>query len=494
MQQTAVEKDVVWKPNPGPQRRFVATAADECLYGGAAGGGKSSALVALTARWLHDRDFRALLLRRKTTDLIDLLDKARRVFPRLPLGGRENLTSRTWNFASGAWVRFNHCEHDSDALAYGGQEYNVIGFDELTHFSEYQYREIRSRLRTTRPDLPTYTRATSNPGGPGHEWVFRRWGAWLDPQYECEGLAPRFLDGVRMPGAKPGELLWFLPGEKPTDPERVVAPNTLGSQSRTFIPARLEDTPQLAHDRGYRAKLRDLDPVRRAQLELGDWRARPAPKMYWDREKVSHLDAAPSDVAARVRCWDLAASVNGDFTVGARACITHAGLVVLEHVTRFRGTPHDVRARFKTLAAEDLRMDSRTVQWIPQDPGQAGSDQVLSYQNDNPGVTIRARRPTGEKFVRFGPASARAAAGNLALVRGPWNDDLHAELEGAPLYPNDDQMDALSDCVAVLTGAVPASYEDVADVNISRRDNGSDIAALWDIHERDALSDAGYER
>lgn len=492
MQQQAVEQSVVWKPNAGPQRRFVATAADECLYGGAAGGGKSSALVALPARWLHDRDFRALILRRRTTDLLDLLDKARKIYPRLPLGGRENLTSRTWHFASGAWVRFNHCEHESDALSYGGQEYNVAGFDELTHFTEFQYREIRSRLRTTRPDLPTFTRATSNPGGPGHEWVFKRWGAWLDPRYECEGLAHRFVDGVRMPPAKPGELLWFLQGEKPTDPERVVAPHTPGAQSRTFIPARLEDTPQLAHDAGYRAKLRDLDPVRRAQLELGDWGARPAPKTYWDRQKVLHMDVAPKDVVARVRCWDFASSPTGDFTVGAKACITAGGLVVIEHVIRFRGTPHDVRACFKMLAREDVRNDPQCAQWIPQDPGQAGVDQVHSYQNDNPGITIRARRPTGEKLVRFGPASARAAAGNLALVRGSWNDDLHAELEGAPLYPTDDQMDAVSDCVAVLTGAVPASYEDVADVKVERREGS--IEQLWDIHERDALSDAGYGR
>jgi predicted phage terminase large subunit-like protein len=228
------------------------------------------------------------------------------------------------------------------------------------------------------------------------------------------------------------------------------------------VPARLADNPRIGPE--YRAKLMQLDPVRRAQLLDGDWLKKAAPKDLWDRAEVRHLEHAParSEVRARVRCWDFAASEadDADWTVGLRASITHAGLVVLEHMVRLRGVPSKVRAAFSRAALADRDLDPRTVQWIPLDPGQAGADQVLSYQTANPGIAIRSRRPSGDKLTRFGPASARALDGGLAVVLGPWNDALHDELEEKPEGAHDDVMDTVSDCVAVLTGAVSAEFTD----------------------------------
>lgn len=420
--------EVLWQPNPGPQTRFLASPAQEALYGGAAGGGKSAALLAAPLRWVGNPSLRVLYLRREATYLGDALDKSEALYPKL--GGRLVRSPRAvWTFPSGATVWFNHCEHESDVRNYDSFEFGLVLFDELTHFTEAQYRGIRARLRGTDPTLPYWSRAATNPGGPGHEWVFRRWGAWLDPAH------PR--------PAAPAERRWYRGDDE-------VPRGTPLALARTFVPAKLADNPKV--DPAYAAQLLDLDPVRRAQLLGGDWLVKPAARLYWDRARVTHVPGV-SDAVARVRCWDLAASPTGDWTVGVRAALTPQGVVVLEHVARFRGTPDRVHAEFARIAEGDRVHDARTVQWIPQDPGQAGVDQVRGFQNENPRVPIRTRRPTGDKVTRFGPASARAATGTLQVVTASWNADLHAELEGFPEGDYDDQADAVADAVAVLTGA-----------------------------------------
>jgi predicted phage terminase large subunit-like protein len=379
--------------------------------------------------------YRGLYLRREATYLGDAIDKSRGLYPKFGATLVQSPQVR-WTFPSGATLWMSHCAHDNDVRNFDSFEFSEVLFDELTHFTERQYRGIRARLRGVDRTLPYWSRAGTNPPSDATgEWVFARWAAWLDPKHVRHAI--------------PGERRWYVGDDE-------VTRGTPDARSRTFIPSLLSDNPHL--DPGYRAQLMQLDPLRRAQLLEGDWLKKPAPKDYWDREKVRHVDAAPTAVT-RVRCWDFAATTDGDWTVGLRACITAEKLVVVEHVIRFRGRPDEVRAKFKATAQADKKDDPSITQWIPQDPGQAGVDQVRSYQNENPGITIRARRPTGNKLVRFGPASARAMTGNLAVVRGPWLDPLHEELEAAPLGA-DDQMDTLSDAVAVLTGDVPPSLDD----------------------------------
>jgi len=426
---------VLWQPNPGPQTRFLASSASEVLYGGAAGGGKSAATIALPLRFVHNPRFNALVLRRDTPQLDDLLSKSLALYTKL--GGKLNQTTGRWVFPSGARVWFTHCQHETDVSRFDGHEFQLVCFDELTHFTERQYTQIRARIRGTDPSLPRWTRSTTNPGGPGHEWVFKRWAAWLDPK--------------TLRRATPGEQRWFAGDEE-------VAQGTPDALSRTFIPAMLSDNPHVGEE--YRAQLLSLDPVRRAQLLSGDWLARPARKDFWDRARLQVRDGIPArdEVVARVRAWDFGATADGDYTVGVRLALLRSGLVAIEDVVRFRGDPSKVRERFGAVAALDLDLDPRTVFVIPQDPGQAGVDQVASYQREFPRFTIRARRPSSDKVTRFGPVSSRALAGNLAIVRAAWNDALHDELEAFPDVTHDDQADALSDAFAEVTGQPDATY------------------------------------
>lgn len=386
-------------------------------------------LFACPLRWIHNPRYRGLYLRREAAYLGEAIDKTEQLYPKL--GGRLLRSPRiTWTFPSGATLWLNHCAHDDDVRNYDSFEFSEILFDELTHFTEPQYRGIRARLRGTDPTLPYWSRAASNPGGDGHEWVFARFSAWLDPTH------PR--------PAATAELRWHAGDDE-------AAPGAPDALSRTFIPALLADNPKI--DPVYRARLLDLDPVRRAQLRDGDWLARPAAKDFWDRARLQVREGLPlrQDVTARVRAWDLASSPTGDWTVGLRAALLRSGLVVIEDVLRFRGDPARVRAEFERMATADLELDPRCIQVIPQDPGQAGKDQVASYQRQFPRLTIRPRRPSTDKATRFGPVSSRALAGNLAIVRAAWNDALHDELETFPASSFDDQADALSDAFAEVS-------------------------------------------
>lgn len=426
-------RPILWSPNPGPQTRFLASKCSEVLYGGAAGGGKSAAAIALPLRWVSNPSFRCLYLRRESKYLGDAIDKSTRLYPQL--GARFVQSPKSiWHFASGAQVWLSHCEHERDVQNYDSFEFHLVIFEELTHFTEKQYLGIRARIRGTDPTLPRATRSTCNPGGEGHDWVFRRWGAWLDPTYSNR--------------ADSGEVRWFAPTETG---EREVESNAPLALSRTFIGAKLEDNPHVTKD--YEAQLASLDPVRRAQLRNGDWLIKPAAGLYFKRAWFgadSILDSFEGP-GTRCRYWDRAASIDGDWTVGARWCREPDGRFVVEDVVRFRGRPADVEAKILATAALD---GPQVTQVLEQDPGQAGVADVDHYVRlfASAGFACIAVRPTGDKVTRFRPTSALCERHMVRVVRGQWNNEWFAEHEAFPSKGvPDDQVDTSSGAVTFLS-------------------------------------------
>ena len=224
--------DVAFKPNPGPQTEFLAAPEKDVLYGGAAGGGKSYAMLVDPLRYAHRAQHRALILRRSMPELRELIDKSRELYPKAFKGAKFKEVDRTWKFPSGATVQFSFLEKDADVYRYQGQAYSWIGFDEITHLpTEFAWNYLASRLRTTDPEIKTYMRCTANPGGAGAHWVKKR---YIEAAPANESFSGK------------------------------------DDMTRKFIPALLDDNPYLSGT-DYKKMLASLPPVQRKQLLEGNW-------------------------------------------------------------------------------------------------------------------------------------------------------------------------------------------------------------------------------
>jgi predicted phage terminase large subunit-like protein len=466
-----------WKPNPGPQERFVACGAFEALYGGAAGGGKSEALLMAAVKYITEPSYRALLLRRSYPELKrSLIDRSHEVYGRM--GAHYSVTDKTWTFPGrgnrkqGGKVEFGQIEADRDVMKYASAEYQFIGFDELTTFTEYMYTFLISRLRST-TGIPLYLRGGTNPGGSGHEWVLRRFSPWLYPAED---------ERYRGPRAEPEERLYYRFDERMSH-EVMCSRNHPEARSRTFFPALVKDNPYL-HGSAYEKNLDGLDRLTRQRLKFGNWMARPTGGMFFKRLWFPVVAAAPAAVVVRVRYWDRAASKKkgDDFTSGVLLSLTAEGIWTVENVVRFQGRPYEVERVIKETSVADLENDPATLLFLEEEPGASGKFETEYYARQKEMVVagVRFIRPQGDKIIRANPFSAQAEVGNVRLVRGAWNNAYLEELEDFP-EGHDDQVDATSGAMrqALFFGAVKDGPK--ADVHvIDADDDSSDHCLITD--------------
>lgn len=159
-----------WQPNSAPQEAFLSYGGFEGGYGGAAGGGKSEALLMDALYGIGHPSYRAILFRRTFDELKkSLIDRARDFYPHV--GGVEHRTDHVWTFPSGAQVAFSHMADAKDHLRFDSAEFQYVGFDEVTSFYREQVLFMASRLRSSK-GIRSRLRWATNPGGIGHEWVF----------------------------------------------------------------------------------------------------------------------------------------------------------------------------------------------------------------------------------------------------------------------------------------------------------------------------------
>jgi hypothetical protein len=240
---------LVWAPNPGPQTDAYVCNADELFYGGQSGGGKTD--LGLGLALTHHK--RSLILRRVNKDALKLVERAAEI-----IGHRNGYNGQLQRWKLGdRLIEFVGCEHDDDKQRFKGDPHDLIFFDEGTDFLHSQYRFIVGWNRSADREQHCRVVVGSNPPTtPEGLWVIKHWAPWLDP------LHPR--------PAHPGELRWFTTGPDGEDAEvdgcgpHPINGEAVLARSRSYIPARLADNPDLRRT-GYAAVLAGLpEELRRA--------------------------------------------------------------------------------------------------------------------------------------------------------------------------------------------------------------------------------------
>lgn len=333
-----------------------------------------------------------------------------------------------WTFPSGATIQFGYMEHEGDWLRYQSSEFQYIGFDELTQFPQEAYLYMFSRLRRLQNStVPIRMRGATNPGGPGHSWVKKRWN---------------------------------LPSGRTHD------------RNRVFVPSRLEDNPHLDQNI-YEKSMSQLSAVTFAQLRRGDWDAQAFGGKF---DPAWFQIIEPSDIPDQVwwerdvRHWDLASSAptdsdsNPDWTAGAR-------------IIRVRKLPERTRIRLEEMGSDippppywiilhmaRTRQDAGGVEEfvsmhahtdgrhtpisIEQERGSSGKMLIDQFRRHVlPGFKVFRLWASGNKETRARPVAARAREGRVFVVAGPWVEPFLDEVglfgtKGPGIH--DDQIDAMS--------------------------------------------------
>jgi predicted phage terminase large subunit-like protein len=396
-----------------PQKVFLRTNAIEALFGGAAGGGKSSALLMAALQYVDIPGYSAILFRRTFADLSlpgALMDRFKSWVDEYD-DVHWNANSYVATFPSGARISFGYLNNTNDYLRYKGSEFQFIGMDEVTEIRESDYRYLFSRLR--RPasgplsQVPLRMRAASNPAP-----------NWVRQRFIVEGI----------------------------------------EKNRIFVPSKLTDNPGIDAD-SYRQALQALDPIERRRLEEGDWWSTTLGTLF-ERESVVIIDPEEvpmvSSAARVVRFWDLAATEpsavtpNPDWTVGT-LMLFDGGVAYVLDIKKARVRGEKVEQLLAQTAYEDGKGVAIRMEQEPGSSGKALVDQYARYVV--PGYDFQGIRSTGDKVTRARPFAAAVANGNVRVIRGAWLSDWLDELSSFPeACDHDDQVDSAVGAFTYLAG------------------------------------------
>ena len=450
--------EVVIRPQEGKQELFLSSPADICIYGGAAGGGKTYALLLECLRHVNNPQFEAVVFRQSRPQILaagGLFATSLGIYPHM--GASYVLTPNVqWRFPSGAKITFTHMFYEKEKYNFQGAQIPLLMFDELTHFSEAQFFYMLSRNRSTCGVKP-YVRATCNPDT--DSWVadFIEW--WINQ--ETGYAIPERLGVLRYFYRIEGELIWGKSIEELTEKCTGVegfSPDLC--KSVTFIASSVYDNEALLRiDPGYLANLHGLPLVEKERLLMGNWKIRPAAGLYFKHSQTRIVREVPDKIEVICRAWDLAATEathenkSPDRTAGCLMARLQNGQYIILDMKCVAANASHVRELVRNTAITDKAVVGRTRISIPQDPGQAGKEQAESYQKELAGFNVTITPISKDKVLRAEPFAAQWQIGNVLLLEGGWNTKLLDELEGFPDAAHDDQVDACSDAFAIVAKA-----------------------------------------
>lgn len=440
---------ISFTPQP-KQQLFLSSQADLTIFGGAAGGGKSYALLLEPIYHVENEKFGAIIFRRTYPQITQeggLWETSQQIYPYL--GAKAVEGDLKWTFPQGSTVIFKHLENESTKYEWDGSQIPLICFDQLESFTEGQFWYMFSRNRSTCGVKP-YVRATCNPK-PG--WLSRFLSWWVDEK-----------TGYAIP-ERSGRTRWFCriaDGLKWADTREELTNRYPDSMPKSvcFILSKLTDNQALmSKDPGYMANLLALPMVERERLLGGNWKIAIAGNIFRP-EWWKIIDDVPSDIISEARAWDLAATPeetgnDPDWTAGVKLARTSQGQIIICDVVRFRGTPLTNEIKIASTA----NLDGVAVPIGMEEEGGASGKSLLSHYARNVlfGYTLTPLKARVNKILRWSALSSAAEKGNVFLKRAKWNQDFIDELAGCKGEDEkNDSCDAASAALEMLTMATGA--------------------------------------
>lgn len=399
-------------------------------------------------RHIQNPEFRALIFRRTYKQIEQeegLWSTSSKIYPYA--GGSPSFGNLLWKFKSGATIRFSHMENEDDRFNHLGAGVAFLGFDEIQTFSPTQFFFLFSSLRSMSGIAP-YIRCTCNPLS--NSWLSRFIEWWWDQEtgYPIE--------------QRSGVVRWFIRHKESIvwgDTAQQLKSDFPGSypMSATFIPAKVYDNQiLLKKNPTYIASLQALNQVDRERYLHGNWKISESSGNIFRREWFRIINEPPAGLTQFVRAWDCAATEpkpgrDPDWTCGVLLSVKDGVWYILD-IQRFRGTPRVVEERMKQVAESDPYGTRIRYEREPGASGLTAEDHYARYVLV--GYDFKGVPSLKNKQLRANPASSAAEAGNMVLVRGPWNTAFLDEAESFKgLDEKNDQIDALSLAVNELKGA-----------------------------------------
>ena len=309
------DDQIVYRPQPGPQTEFLKSDADIVIFGGAAGGGKTYALLLEATRFFHLDSINAAIFRRTQSQLSmpgSIWPEAQKLYN--SLGLKANHTRMAFKFGRHSAIKFCGLQYESDVHNFQGAQLDFIGFDELTHFSEEQFWYLIGRLRSSSGKIKPYARATCNPDA--GSWVHQLVGWWIDDK---TGYPIPERQGQKRWLLKLNDVnYWFSSREMTLLYKKSKGiDDRINPLSVTFIAATINDNQiLLKNDPSYYAKLSQLPDYQKMPLLYGCWLLQKIGKLF-KHDWFRHFVIEPPDFEYKMITTDTASSTKtaNDYTV-----------------------------------------------------------------------------------------------------------------------------------------------------------------------------------